>query len=48
MSILASLAKAYDRLSDAPPFGFSSEKIGFLIPLNEDGSVAHPPIPAFR
>lgn len=40
MSILASLAKAYDRLPDAPPFGFSSEKIGFLISLNADGSVA--------
>jgi CRISPR-associated protein Csd1 len=47
MSILASLVKAYDRLPDAPPFGFSSEKIGFLIPLNEDGTVAHPPIPRF-
>lgn len=41
MSILASLAKAYDRLPDAPPFGFSSEKIGFLISLNADGSVVH-------
>lgn len=40
MSILASLAKAYDRLPDAPPFGFSSEKIGFLISLNADGTVA--------
>lgn len=40
MSILASLARAYDRLPDAPPFGFSSEKIGFLISLNADGSVA--------
>ncbi|MGQ3278365.1 MAG: type I-C CRISPR-associated protein Cas8c/Csd1, partial [Shinella sp.] len=39
MSILASLARAYDRLPDAPPFGFSSEKIGFLISLNADGSV---------
>jgi CRISPR-associated protein Csd1 len=41
MSILASLVRAYDRLPDAPPFGFSSEKIGFLISLNDDGSVAH-------
>ena len=41
MSILAALAHAYDRLPDAPPFGFSSEKIGFLISLNEDGTVAH-------
>ena len=29
---------------DAPPFGYSTEKIGFLISLNEDGSVAGPPI----
>jgi CRISPR-associated protein Csd1 len=41
MSILASLARAYDRLPDAPPFGYSSEKIGFLISLNEDGTVAN-------
>lgn len=41
MSVLASLARAYDRLPEAPPFGFSSEKIGFLISLHEDGSVAH-------
>lgn len=40
MSILASLIKAYDRLPDAPPFGYSMEKIGFVIGLNEDGSVA--------
>lgn len=40
MSILASLARAYERLPDAPPFGFSSEKIGFLISLQADGSVA--------
>lgn len=26
MSILASLAKAYDRLPDAPPYGLSAEK----------------------
>jgi CRISPR-associated protein Csd1 len=44
MSILASLARAYDRLPDAPPFGFSSEKIGFLISLEEDGSPATKPI----
>ncbi|SHO66009.1 CRISPR-associated protein Csd1 [Pseudoxanthobacter soli DSM 19599] len=41
MSILSSLVQAYERLPDAPPFGFSVEKIGFLISLNEDGSVAH-------
>jgi CRISPR-associated protein Csd1 len=43
MSILASLVKAYDRLERqgmVPPFGFSSEKIGFVISLNEDGSAA--------
>lgn len=41
MSVLDSLARAYDRLPDAPVFGFSSEKISFCISLNEDGSVAH-------
>lgn len=40
MSLLAALARAYDRLPDAPPYGFSSEKIGFCIVLNPDGSVA--------
>lgn len=41
MTILSSLVNAYERLPDAPPFGYSSEKIGFVISLNEDGSVAH-------
>lgn len=40
MSILASLAKAYERIKDVPPFGYSAEKIGFLISLNDDGTVA--------
>ncbi|VDS10467.1 CRISPR-associated protein (Cas_Csd1) [Paracoccus haematequi] len=40
MSMLASLVRAYDRLPDAPPFGFSTEKIGFCVLLNADGSVA--------
>ncbi|MFD1881085.1 type I-C CRISPR-associated protein Cas8c/Csd1 [Paracoccus pacificus] len=40
MSMLASLVRAYDRLPGAPPFGFSSEKIGFCVILNADGSVA--------
>ena len=39
MSVLAALARAYERLPDAPPFGFSSEKIGFLISLADDGAV---------
>ncbi len=41
MSVLAALVKAYERLPGAPPFGFSSEKVGFLISLTDDGSVAH-------
>lgn len=41
MSILASLVRAYERLPDAPPFGYSTEKIGYAISLNDDGSVAH-------
>ncbi|QBR71297.1 type I-C CRISPR-associated protein Cas8c/Csd1 [Beijerinckiaceae bacterium] len=47
MSALASLVHAYDRLAErgeAPAFGYSVEKIGFLISLNEDGTVAGPPI----
>lgn len=40
MSILASLARAYQRLEDAPPFGFSKEKISFVISLNDDGTPA--------
>lgn len=41
MSVLAALARAYDRLPDAAPFGYSSEKIGCLVSLNADGAVAH-------
>ena len=47
MSALASLVRAYDRLAErgeAPAFGYSVEKIGFLIPLNDDGTVAGAPI----
>lgn len=40
MTILSALARAYDRLPDAPPYGYSSEKIGFCVVLNADGSVA--------
>jgi CRISPR-associated protein Csd1 len=35
------LTRAYDRLTDAPPRGYSAEKISFAIGLNEDGSVAN-------
>lgn len=41
MSILSALARAYDHLPDASPYGFSAEKISFVISLNEDGSLAH-------
>lgn len=44
MSALASLARAYERLPGAPAYGYSVEKIGFLISLNADGSPAGPPI----
>jgi CRISPR-associated protein Csd1 len=40
MSILASLAKAYERISDAPKQGYSSEKIGCVIGLTEKGKIA--------
>ena len=41
MSVLAALASAYDRLAErggAPRFGYSSETIGFVILLNDDGT----------
>jgi CRISPR-associated protein Csd1 len=47
MNVLASLSRAYERLADrgeVPPFGYSSEKIGFLVPLNEDGKPAGSPV----
>ncbi len=47
MSALASLVHAYDRLAasgEAPAFGYSVAKIGFLISLNNDGTTAGPPI----
>lgn len=47
MSALASLVRAYDRMAERgemPPYGYSQEKIGFVIPLNPDGTVAHAPI----
>lgn len=40
-SLRAALVRAYDRLPDRPPFGYSTEKIGFCVVLNPDGSVAH-------
>lgn len=47
MSVLSSLVRAYDRLAaagDIPPFGYSAEKIAFVISLNENGTPAGPPI----
>lgn len=41
MSLLASLVRAYERRSDAPPLGFSAEKIGFVVTLRADGAPAH-------
>ena len=40
MSVLASLARAYDRRPGAAPFGYSPERIGALISLRADGTVA--------
>ncbi|MDO5706306.1 MAG: type I-C CRISPR-associated protein Cas8c/Csd1 [Paracoccus sp. (in: a-proteobacteria)] len=40
MSVLAALVRAYDRLPDAPPFGYSAEKIAAVLALHPDGSVA--------
>jgi len=41
MTILSSLMKAYGRLPDAPPPGYSFEGIGFVISLDEDGNVVN-------
>ncbi|MDD3287569.1 MAG: type I-C CRISPR-associated protein Cas8c/Csd1 [Alphaproteobacteria bacterium] len=46
MTILASLNNAYYRLAKrdkVPAFGFSTEKVSFVISLNSDGSIAGPP-----
>jgi len=40
MTMLASLVRAYQRMPDAPPYGFSSEKVGFCVVINLDGTVA--------
>jgi CRISPR-associated protein Csd1 len=47
MSALAALVRAYDRMAarnEVPVFGYSMQSIGFLISLNEDGSVAGKPV----
>ncbi len=43
MSILSALVRAYEsraKQGKAPAFGFSQEKIGYLISLHEDGTPA--------
>ena len=40
MSLVASLARAYERLPDKPEFGYSVQKIGFCVVLHSDGRVA--------
>ena len=44
MSILATLAKAYDRLPDVPPFGFATQNIHFCIVLDASGVPIGPPV----
>jgi|HigsolmetaAR203D_1030402.scaffolds.fasta_scaffold03240_6 CRISPR-associated protein Csd1 len=47
MTVLASLVRAYDRMADRsgmPPYGYSSEKIAFVIPLAENGMPAGGPV----
>jgi len=46
MTMLVSLARSYERMAErreVPPFGYSTEKIGFVISLNEHGSPAGKP-----
>lgn len=43
MTVLTALAAAYDRLAEegrAPPYGYSTETIDYVISLKPDGSVA--------
>lgn len=40
MSLLASLVRAYERLPDKAPYGYSTEKIGYCVVLTTDGAVA--------
>ena len=44
MSILASLVKAYDRLPDAPPFGFATQNIHYCIVLDASGNLVGQPV----
>jgi CRISPR-associated protein Csd1 len=47
MNAIASLVRAYDRMAargEVPAFGYSQERIGFVIPLNPDGTLAGQPI----
>lgn len=47
MSALAALVRAYARMEargELPPFGYSHQRIGFLISLHADGTVAGKPI----
>ncbi len=48
MSALAALVRAYERLENAPPPGFSMEKIGFLVALDDDGTPAGLPTSLFE
>lgn len=46
MTILLALNRHYDRLlaeGMAPPFGFTTEGIGFCLVLNRDGTLSRPP-----
>lgn len=40
MTMLSSLVRAYERMADAPPYGFAVAKVGFCIVLRQDGTVA--------
>ena len=41
MSLLAALVRAYGRMDGAPPFGFSTERIGYVVLLSENGTATH-------
>ena len=44
MSILSSLVRAYEHMENRPNFGFSLEKVSFVISLNQNGKPAGKPV----
>lgn len=39
MTLLAALVRAYDRLPDAPPFGYAEQAVQFYLEINDQGNL---------